>query len=245
MIITQSEVETMEIVNGILRGNGYWQEGEYHCDCDTCNGGICKCDNKYFLSDVKVEGKVEELFKSDKKTCTQEKLLATLEAIYTFTSSEGEGGRIGYGYSEGYCGTGLRHPSMPLYNLPRNQRRAILTHLESKGLITINKDDTDEWHDLELTKIGLEIEEAFSICEQCHTKKEWYQVNGYVQTDVRSGYSTKGKARLCECKKKEYNKSASSSHNSNIRFGLGEKIIPRTINKQQKEEKQNQEVQTE
>lgn len=44
----------MEIVNGIERDNSYWVDGEYHCDCDICNGGICKCNHKFFMSDTKI-----------------------------------------------------------------------------------------------------------------------------------------------------------------------------------------------
>jgi hypothetical protein len=44
----------MEIVDGVERDNGYWQNGIYCCDCDICMGGKCKCDHKYFMSDVKI-----------------------------------------------------------------------------------------------------------------------------------------------------------------------------------------------
>ena len=45
----------LEMVNDVLRNNGYWLDGVYCCDCDICNGGKCVCDHKYFMSDVKVD----------------------------------------------------------------------------------------------------------------------------------------------------------------------------------------------
>lgn len=45
----------LEMVDGILRNNGYWLDGDYCCDCDICNGGKCVCDHKYFMSDTKVD----------------------------------------------------------------------------------------------------------------------------------------------------------------------------------------------
>jgi hypothetical protein len=47
----------LELVDGIERNNGYWLNGIYCCDCDICNGGKCKCNHKFFLSNEKVESK--------------------------------------------------------------------------------------------------------------------------------------------------------------------------------------------
>lgn len=168
----------------------------------------------------------EELLVSDKKTCTKEKLLAVIEAIYTFTGSEGEGGRMNMGDGDYYAGTGLRHPSMPFHNMPKNQRRAVLLHLESKGLITITKEDIENWG-VQLTILGIQVRHEYNICEKCHTKKVWYRTGGYVQTGTHSGYSREGKIRLCDCEKVEWQKGAAMSRNSNIKYGLAGEITPR------------------
>ena len=104
------------------------------------------------------------LMESKKKTCTRSKLLQTLSAIFTFDISEGEGGQIGYGTSEGYPGTGLRAPGLPLYNMPRSQRHAVIKHLIDNGLITGELDKDEMTYDkLKITDIGKAVLETCSL----------------------------------------------------------------------------------
>jgi len=166
-----------------------------------------------------------DVFESDKKTCTRERLLRTLSVIGDLgVVFEGEGGRMGYGVEQGYVGTGLRHPNMPLHNMPASQRRSVLSHLEAKGLIIIAGKDGDVWTGLAVTDFGKKILDTYHRCSDCGTRKEWYETKGYHQTGATSGYATEGVVCLCLCEKNKYVKASNASANSNMRFGLGKKI---------------------
>lgn len=140
----------------------------------------------------KTQKDYEALLESKKKTCTKDRLLRTLSAIFTFDISEGEGGQIGYGYNEGYPGTGLRAPGLPLYQTPRSQRHAIIKHLLDNGLITGELDKDDKaYYRLKVTHLGKAVLEACCIDEYGYSMM-WYRRHGYVQTGERSGFKTDG-----------------------------------------------------
>lgn len=164
-----------------------------------------------------------DLFKSDKKTITKERILKTLSAIGDLgIHYEGQGGRTAYIYGDYEVGTGLRSPDMPLYNKPKRTRHAILLHLEEKGLIKpINKDDDDEWCDLQISESGIQALKKFNTCEECKSNHSWYHTHGFVQTGQYSGYHTDMRKMFCECSKKEFMDLCLSSNNSNHKQRLG------------------------
>lgn len=172
-----------------------------------------------------------QALKSEKKTCTKEKLLRTLSAIYTFSYSEGEGGEAGYGSGDGYPGTGLRHPDMPLYNMPKNQRHAILKHLEEVGAITISdKSDDAQWNGVKITSFGMQILNEHDKCSECGERPEWYVTHGFTQTGERSGIHYQGRGRFCKCLKEKWAKMGKER-------GLGEHIpAPSTLPKSMDDE---------
>lgn len=171
------------------------------------------------------------VLKSDKKTCTKERLLSVLSAIANLgITYEGQGGKTAYYGYDYEVGTGLRAPDMPLYYKPKLSRRAVLKHLEDKGMIKIGKKNEDEWEEISITEFGKNVLSEFHICDNCKTSYEWYNTMGFTQTSERSGYSHYARTLLCQCKKEEFEKRCILSKNSNNKMGLGEKITPKGVN---------------
>lgn len=110
-------------------------------------------------------------WESQKKICTPDKLQHVLAAINTFGfKSVGEGGEIDYsGWGGGHPGSGLRAPSMPLYDMPQSHRNCILRELQRLGLLSYRWDDDQEEPDkFEVTTAGKEALENVK-CQTCQT----------------------------------------------------------------------------
>jgi hypothetical protein len=168
---------------------------------------------------------------------TNKKIIPTLSAIGELgISFEGQGGKKAY-YDDDYeVGTGLRAPSMPLYNTPIKIRHRVLLELESQGCINIkNKEDAFEWTGLTITPQGIRRLRV-EVCDNCHTHKDWYHTVHYQQTGPHSGIKTEGLSHLCECAIKEFEErnkqsgSVRSSSGSGIR-GKAENKLMKELNK--------------
>lgn len=153
----------------------------------------------------------EQVLVSQKKTCSQDRLLRVLSAIaYLGVNYEGEGGQtqgyIGGGYGDGdyFVGTGLRAPDMPLYYKPKTSRRAVLKHLEDNGLITVKEHEEDEWKGFEVTVKGLIALEAYNKCPECGQNLKWYKYTSFIRTSPISGFKTGSRKMVCECELEKY-----------------------------------------
>jgi hypothetical protein len=127
-------------------------------------------------------------WESPKKVCPPDKLQRTLAAINTFGFTyAGEGGEIDYGgRGGGHPGTGLRAPSMPLYNIPQSHRNCILRELRRLGYLTYRwEEDQDEPDQFDVTEAGKEALENVT-CPTCATVLRYGMKKNGQRTGERS-----------------------------------------------------------
>lgn len=99
-------------------------------------------------------------------------LLRMLVYLYWNPGDEGEGGKIGLGREQGYPGTRLRYPSMPLWGLNPRERRYMFTRLLDSGMIEVYS-VTNEKPCYRVTKQGEEF--LFMRVERMCTYINWHK----------------------------------------------------------------------
>lgn len=158
------------------------------------------------------------------KTFDLKRIRALLEDIAMNPGiKEGTGGKKKMSKGDDYkVGTGLRHPTHALYDMPENWRQSILDKAMESGLIVKEEDGG-----YSITIHGARILVKIDRCPECGAMRKPFKVDYYQKTSERSGY--KGKFISWECPDHGSNanldKSADQSHKrSVVQLDLPEKV---------------------